>query len=270
MGVVEPSAELGELGEEAPTAEQLAAEAEEAEREVDVPLLRCTFAAGVLAGGLGLLFAPGSASSATTEADSRLVVAAFIRLRSGATGPAVHSGDALQPGDVICSVNDAPASRQQLTSDGELSLAMTGDLELRFTRRPMGSTSMDLGGRPAKAKPKYVAQKSMRIDGADAELLGGALSRALKKPRVVPVTERLARAVDSPTATEAEKANRLAAEVATQGPAFRARAANLRESSARARVQWEECLRQLLAQRELSAEVRTERDAEMEGATYLR
>ena len=265
-----PAAMAAEDEEEAEEeADQSAIEVEESSRDLSAALT-CTFTAAAWAGGLGLILAAaggGSSSSMQQEAVHGLLVVAFGQLEGGAMGPAPSTGDELRPGDVVVNVNDEDACAKMLTEDGKLN-AVSGDLRLRFIRRALGSAHMDLGGRPAKAKAKAKWGSSMHADGADTELLGGVPSRAPKKPRPIPVSERAAQAVEAPTSEEVSAINRCAALAAELGRAHPIGAFELRQVGLGAR--WEESLQQLLAQRELDTTARATYDAELLDACYLR
>lgn len=213
-------------------------EVEEAIREgvanpANGPMLTCIFRA-VQGGCLGLLFQP------VGEEDSAMAVrvVACCPLPSGAFGPAPHDGEPIAPGDVVLSVNGESCPAKLLT-EGSLDVGSATMVELTFQRRPRGqATELGGGSRALKAKHDWAARKASRTAAATSGMLGGSSARLGKKPQ--------------PTRASKQRASK-----------------QLPKTGPEVVVQAEALTRRLLATAQLTAEQRTERDAEMEGATYV-
>jgi hypothetical protein len=245
------------------------AEEEAAEALQTLRRLQCTFAAAELsASGFGIAFAPNDAAGG----GSGIVVASFVLLLTGAPGPAVHTGEQLQPGDVVMSVGVGTEAADDdwsklLSGDGRLVIpSMSGSLAttLEFVRPVRTARRVTyLGGRPAKVKPKYGANARGKTGWAshvrDDELLGGAPARAARKPRRSRAADAEAEAVSEPTADEQIDAVFRAARMAGGGSSEQQREVERIAGEVAARV---------LAQRGLSDAQRAERDEEMREMVY--
>ena len=243
-------------------AESDAAE-EAAEALQTLPRRCCSFQACELAAnGFGLAFRANSEGGGGLG----IVVAAFAALRSGGDPPATHSGEQLQPGDIVLRVgeDDDDDLTKLLSPDGLLAEpAGSAATVLEFVR-PVGSARpvKYLGGRPAKKKPKY-GRNGKKTTWAshvrEDELLGGAPSRAVRKPQRSRARDRSAAEVDEPSAAEQIEAVLRTVETAGGSSAQQQRQLERLASEVEARV---------LARRQLGDAARAERDAELCDMVY--
>ena len=252
----EPEAESSRAtasdGEEADDDEALEAAVEELQ---SLPRRSCSFSAAELAtNGFRVAFTQNSDSGGGVG----LVVAAWLSVE----GPSVSSGEQIQPGDVVLTMNDADASGM-LSAEGKLDVPAGKPVTLEYVRHERCLTPY-LGGRPAAVKPKYGRNAVRKGKGKqtawashvrDAELLGGAPAQAARKPQRSRAREHAARSVDDPSADEQmEAVLREAAEVGGGEQEI-------------ARIV-EETERRLLARRELGPAEKEARDVELREAVY--
>jgi hypothetical protein len=239
-------------GEEADDEDALEAAVEELQ---SLPRRSCSFSAAELAtNGFRMAFAQNSDSGGGVG----LVVAAWLSVE----GPSVSSGEQIQPGDIVLTMNDADASGM-LSAEGKLDVPAGKPVTLEYVRRERISIPY-LGGRLAAVKPKYGRNAVRKGKGKqtawashvrDAELLGGSPAQAARKPQRSRAREHAARSVDEPSADEQmEAVLREAAEVGGGEEEI-------------ARIV-EETERRLLARRELSPAEKEARDAELREAVY--
>ena len=254
MSHTEPAAEATQSdGEEADEAELC-----EAAVEALQSLRRriCRFSASELAlNGFGAAFTENSVAGG----GAGLVVAAWLSVH----GPPVLSGEVIEPGDIVLAVNGADAS-ELLSAGGMLDVPQGDPVTLEFVRRERHISVPYLGGRPAATKPKYGRSASRKgkckawiSRVREDELLGGSPAQAKRKPQRSRAREHAGRSVDDPSADEQmEAVLREAAEVGG-GEEDITRIA-------------EELEGRLLAHRELSAEDREARDAELLETVYFK
>jgi len=202
------------------------------------PVLTCVFRA--LQGGcLGLLF---QAEAEEEDSTTAVCVVACCPLPSGTFGPAPHDGEPIAPGDVVLRINgqSCPA---KLLKEGQLDVGSAASVELHFQRRPRGQ-ARELGGRSQvlTAKHNWAARKASRTAAVTSGTLVGAPARLPKKPQPTRASKQRA------STAQVRRPVRTGPEVVAQAQALTQR---------------------LLATPQLTAEQIEERNAEMEGATYV-
>ena len=142
------SDEGGSDGDAVEAAAEAAAEALQT-----LALRQCSFAAEELAkNGFGLAFAANDEASGGMG----LVVAAYIPLRSGGSPPAAHSGERLQPGDVVLKVGEEDGDLTKLLSEEGLLAALAGNAPTTYDHTLLCSSSGCLAARPV---PRRSARK---------------------------------------------------------------------------------------------------------------
>ena len=115
--------------------------------KIEVPALvqKCEFACD--GNGIGLTLAACARG---------LLVLAFAPLANGALGPAVHTGDQLVPGDVIVRVGGV-AVRPDMLHGGALRVPHRGKLTLEYERRAPSQCTQKLGG----GRPKLLEVRAL-------------------------------------------------------------------------------------------------------------
>ena len=254
----EAKAGSGSDSDEGLEADEVAA----AEALQTLPRLRCEFAAAALARvGFGFVFVENDDAGGGMG----IVVAARSALI-----PVAHTGEQLQPRDIVLSVGgDSSDPSKLLDSDGQLSVPSgASSVVLEFVRRPQAAGRRYLGGRPKQVKPKYGPNAQRKKKGAsghasrvrDAELLGGAPARVARKPQRARAGARAARDAGTPSADER-------IEAAFSALAQMGGSSDLEQQRELQSI-GEEVEARLLARRELSGAEKAARDAELEGMIY--
>ena len=225
------------------------------------PRRHCTFAAAQLAiNGFGVTFVPNTAAGGGVG----IVVAAFSALGSGGYGPATHTGEQLQPHDVVLSVGGHSSDSdltKLLSPTGQLTVpAGSTATTLEFVRLGCASASVYLGGRPARTKAKHgrnAPGKARASQVRDAELLGGAPSRVGRKPQRSRARDVAATDAGEPSFDEQVEA------------AFRVLRTRVSEEQQRELQRIiNEVEQRLLARRELDESERAAWDAELQDMVY--
>lgn len=227
-----------------------------------LPRRRAIFQANELArNGFGIAFA----SNDDLHGGMGIVVVAFIALHSGGHGPAAHTGEQLQPRDIVLSLDGGDGDLAKLLSSDAQLRTPPGSATLEFVR-PAIATGVSLGGRPAQTKPKHgpnakgKGKASAQASAVrDAELLGGAPARAPRKPQRARARDGTGADPGEPTPDEQIEAAFRAVETA---------GGDARQQQEEMESIANEVEARLLARRELSEVERTARDAELETMVY--